>query len=272
MNSTVQISPSDFSEKYGPSFSPSPLLSSIQQTYLISSSLKELHPLNTCLGVRDAANTSVSFSIKSDGAQLSLSKGNKSTDNERRVPDTVVAHAYKLQENWSHDLGHAVVDATEFGSVCQLAVSLIENRQETASFLLVNLTAVIDQHAQWKKLLPMVEPFYAVKCHPDPVILRLLASLGCGFDCASKSEIDLVVNGLGQSLSFGANGLAAKNIVYANPAKMTDHIRFAAESHVRMTVFDGEDELAKIAATGAADQLDLLLRISTDDKVQFQSL
>lgn len=56
----------------------------------------------------------------------------------------------------------------------------------------------------------MVEPFYgkehyncliswlihvrylkkiAVKCNPDPVILRLLASLGSSFDCATMGEI-----------------------------------------------------------------------------------
>jgi ornithine decarboxylase len=48
----------------------------------------------------------------------------------------------------------------------------------------------------------MVEPFYAVKCNPDPVIVRLIATLGCGFDCASMSEIDFVLNGLGKELSF----------------------------------------------------------------------
>jgi ornithine decarboxylase len=73
----------------------------------------------------------------------------------------------------------------------------------------------------------MVEPFYAVKCNPDPVIVRLLAALGCGFDCATKGEIDLVLNGLGEDLSFAARKLTDK-IVYANPQKMKSHIEFAA--------------------------------------------
>jgi hypothetical protein len=39
-----------------------------------------------------------------------------------------------------------------------------------------------------------VDPFLflkilAVKCNPDPVILRLLASLGSSFDCATMGEI-----------------------------------------------------------------------------------
>ena len=41
----------------------------------------------------------------------------------------------------------------------------------------------------------MVEPFYAMKCNPDPVIDRLLATLGCGFDCATMGEINLLLNG-----------------------------------------------------------------------------
>ncbi len=34
--------------------------------------------------------------------------------------------------------------------------------------------------------MPRVTPFYAVKCNPEPGVLRLLNSLGTGFDCASK--------------------------------------------------------------------------------------
>lgn len=111
----------------------------------------------------------------------------------------------------------------------------------------------------------MVEPFYAVKCNPDPVILRVLASLGCGFDCATMGEIDLVLNGLGENLNFCKNSKAAHKIVYANPAKMSSHVEFAIDNGVRMTVFDGEDELYKIASLPGCKDLELLLRITTDD-------
>jgi len=48
----------------------------------------------------------------------------------------------------------------------------------------------------------MVEPFYAMKCNPDPVIIKLLAALGCGFDCATMGEIDTVANKIGDEFSF----------------------------------------------------------------------
>jgi ornithine decarboxylase len=61
----------------------------------------------------------------------------------------------------------------------------------------------------------MVEPFYAVKCNPDLAIVRLLATLGCGFDCASMSEIDLVLNKLGNQLNISPQSLAGDKLVYA---------------------------------------------------------
>ena len=115
----------------------------------------------------------------------------------------------------------------------------------------------------------MVEPFYAMKCNPDPVIVRLLATLGCGFDCATKGEIELVTNGLGEELSFVPRGIQHDKIVYANPAKFQQHIEFAAETGVCRTVFDGEDELYKLAGVNdklpEGKKLELLLRITTDD-------
>jgi diaminopimelate decarboxylase len=40
-------------------------------------------------------------------------------------------------------------------------------------------------------------------------------------------------------------------MVYANPAKMQSHLDYAAKIGVRRTVFDGEDELYKLAKVNA---------------------
>ena len=45
---------------------------------------------------------------------------------------------------------------------------------------------IIDLYNSWTAALPNIHPFYAVKCNSDPVLLKVLASLGAGFDCASK--------------------------------------------------------------------------------------
>ena len=96
--------------------------------------------------------------------------------------------------------------------------------------------------------MPQVEPFYAVKSNPDPVIVRLLSALGCGFDCATQGEIELVLSGLGNDLNFADKPNSTDKMVYANPQKMKGHLQFAASNGVRRTVFDGEDELYKLAS------------------------
>ncbi len=50
----------------------------------------------------------------------------------------------------------------------------------------MDIGRVIDLYDSWKIVLPNVQPFYAVKCNQDPVLLKILASLGTGFDCAGK--------------------------------------------------------------------------------------
>ena len=54
------------------------------------------------------------------------------------------------------------------------------------SFFVADVDRLMDLYDVWKAMLPKIHPFYAVKCNPEPVLLKLLASLGTGFDCASK--------------------------------------------------------------------------------------
>ncbi|KAI7052089.1 Ornithine, partial [Hortaea werneckii] len=61
---------------------------------------------------------------------------------------------------------------------------------EEDAFFVADLGDVYRQHMRWKNHLGRVTPHYAVKCNPDPMVLRLLAALGAGFDCASKAEIE----------------------------------------------------------------------------------
>lgn len=124
---------------------------------------------------------------------------------------------------------------------------------EEDAFFVADLGDVYRQHMRWKNNLSRVKPFYAVKCNPDPEVIRLLASLGTGFDCASKAEIDLVL-GL---------GVDASRIIYAQPCKTKSYLRHAEREDVKQMTFDNADELHKIKKhfPGA----ELVLRILTDD-------
>ncbi len=93
----------------------------------------------------------------------------------------------------------------------------------------------------------------AVKCNPDPFVLRLLAALGTGFDCASNGEIQSVLD----------LGVDPSRIIYANPCKASSFVRQAARQRVELTTFDNLDELAKIKRFHPGCKL--VVRILTDD-------
>eukprot|EP00761_Pharyngomonas_kirbyi_P010876 gb/GECH01010899.1/.p1 GENE.gb/GECH01010899.1/~~gb/GECH01010899.1/.p1 ORF type:complete len:422 (+),score=69.03 gb/GECH01010899.1/:1-1266(+) len=120
-------------------------------------------------------------------------------------------------------------------------------------FYVINLAKIVEQYLKWMEFLPQVKPFYAVKCNPNPAIIKLIDALGGGFDCASKAEIQLV-----QSL-----GVSGNNIIYANPCKQRSHVQYASKVNVDVTTFDNTAELAKMRRS--APHTKLLLRIITDD-------
>ncbi len=95
---------------------------------------------------------------------------------------------------------------------------------------------------------------YAVKCNPDPRVLRALIDGGLhSFDCASVGEIRLV-----KSLKPDAT------IYFMHPIKSREAIREAYFTHgIRTFVLDSADELEKIVAeTKRAKDLTLFVRMA----------
>ncbi|KAJ8333069.1 hypothetical protein SKAU_G00419650 [Synaphobranchus kaupii] len=105
------------------------------------------------------------------------------------------------------------------------------------AFYVADLGDVLKKHLRWVRAMPRVTPFYAVKCNDSRAVVMTLASLGTGFDCASKTEIQLV-----QSL-----GVDPSRIIYANPCKQMSQIKYASAHGVQMMTFDSEVELVKVA-------------------------
>jgi hypothetical protein len=126
-------------------------------------------------------------------------------------------------------------------------------------FYIVDLGIVTAQLARWRAAFPRVVPFYAVKCNPDPAIVRLLMSLGCNFDCASRGEISLV-----QEISRALpDDVPKPEIIYANPCKGRGHLIDAVCRGVRMVTFDNVAEVQKCATV--SKKIQLIMRIITDD-------
>ena len=126
-------------------------------------------------------------------------------------------------------------------------------------FYIVDLGIVSTQLAGWRAAFPRVAPYYAIKCNPDPAIVRTLMSLGCNFDCASRGEIELVQQ-IARTLP---EDFPAPEIIYANPCKGRGHIIDAVCRGVRKMTFDNVAEVQKCAMV--SKKIQLIMRIITDD-------
>ena len=130
----------------------------------------------------------------------------------------------------------------------------VESSQSEDPLFIVNIGDVIRQYELWMHHLPNIKPFYAVKCNPDPLIMKVLHRLGCNFDCATKNEISKALD-----LETSPN-----DIIFANPCKMSNMIEFARAHDVDLMTFDSEHELYKIKLYHSNAKL--VIRIITDDK------
>ncbi|KAK3185722.1 Ornithine decarboxylase [Lecanicillium sp. MT-2017a] len=167
----------------------------------------------------------------------------------------ILAKRASLADNVHHD--GATIAKQMIGDALHRRVEAVDHEMcepgDEDTFFVADLGDVYRQHMRWKKNLPRVRPFYAVKCNPDPMVLRLLTALGTGFDCASKTEIDQVL----------ALGNSPDRIIYAQPCKTNSYVRYVKSAGVRQMTFDNADELYKIAKY--FPEAELFLRIITDD-------
>jgi len=138
-------------------------------------------------------------------------------------------------------------------AIKELAAAYIAKEEIDDSFYIFDIGNVQRLYEAWHTAMPRVTPFYAVKCSPMPAVVDVLAANGCGFDCASAVEIQLVLDA----------GVSSDRIIFAHPAKRPSDIRFAAEKDVKLTTFDSVIELEKIAKWHPSS--DCVMRIRADD-------
>lgn len=122
------------------------------------------------------------------------------------------------------------------------------------AFYVLDVEDVRAKYRRWVDKLPRVTPFYAVKCNDDETVLKTLAEMGTGFDCASKKELIQVLE----------LGVPPEKIVYAHTVKQISHLKFAADKSVKKLTFDSPNELLKIKEF--YPEAEMILRIRFDAK------
>jgi ornithine decarboxylase len=131
--------------------------------------------------------------------------------------------------------------------------NFVNSTSDIDPFFVVDLNSISNQFEKWRYKLPRFTPFYAVKCNNNPGVLKTLVSLGASFDCASMEEIKTMLD----------YGVSPRQIIYANPCKSPNYIKFAAQNGINRMTFDNSDELFKIKDNHP--KAELVIRIHVDD-------
>jgi len=160
-------------------------------------------------------------------------------------------HVLQTTSEWENLV--TMSQSTKDTSTVDVLRRIVNELGSDDAFYVVDLGTVVRKLVDWKRLLPRVTPFYAIKCNPDPMVMRILAASGIGFACASKGEIDAVL----------AMSVSSHRIIFANPCKQVSALKYAHEKGVLKMTFDNADELHKIARVYPSAQL--VLRIAVDD-------
>ncbi|KAI1296688.1 Ornithine decarboxylase [Halotydeus destructor] len=132
--------------------------------------------------------------------------------------------------------------------------SVLQNGAQEHAFYVCDLNTIVDKVRLFRKYLPEVEFYYAMKANSFPLVLKMAANLGLNFDCASRAEISAIVDGL---------GLPGDRIVYANTIKSNGDLLYAKDKGVKLMTFDNLESLKQIKQIGTSP--DLLLRLCVDN-------
>ena len=114
--------------------------------------------------------------------------------------------------------------------------------------------------AQFRKHLPRVQPYYAVKANPAPEIVRTLYKVGASFDVASMPEFDIVHENIKDLPAKQRQDYIWDKIIYANPIKAVQTLR-ELDQYKPLVTFDNEEEIRKIKKHAPHAGLALRIRV-----------
>ncbi len=97
----------------------------------------------------------------------------------------------------------------------------------------------------FRRHLPRVQPYYAVKANSDPAIVRTLYEAGASFDVASMPEFKTVYDCIAHMPAAERQAWIWDKIIYANPIKAIETLR-ELNQYKPLVTYDNLAELDKI--------------------------
>src|SRR5436309_3819781 len=121
-------------------------------------------------------------------------------------------------------------------------------------------------YAEFKKHLPKVQAYYAVKANPAPEIVRTLYKAGASFDVASLPEFMLAYENIKHLAPKQQQDFIWDKIIYANPTKPKETLQ-ALDQYKPLVTYDNLTELRKIKQYAPHAGVVLRLRVPNTGSV-----
>jgi len=126
-------------------------------------------------------------------------------------------------------------------------------------------------YAEFKKHLPNVQAYFAVKANAEPAIVRTFYKAGASFDVASMPEFMLVYENIKGLPAGEQQDFIWDKIIYANPTKPKETLR-ALDRYKPLVTYDNPAELEKIKRYAPHAGVVLRLRVpNTGSMVELSS-
>ena len=115
-------------------------------------------------------------------------------------------------------------------------------------------------YRQFRRYLPRVQVYFAVKANPDPEIVRTLYREGASFDVASMPEFMIVHENIKKMPAKKRQDWIWDKIIYANPTKPVETLE-SLNKYKPLVTFDNSEEIRKIKKHAPNAGLALRLKV-----------
>ena len=124
--------------------------------------------------------------------------------------------------------------------------------------LVVDHDVLRQNYATFKKYLPRIQAYYAVKAFADPVVVKTFFKAGASFDVASMPEFMIVHDIIKDMPAKERQDWIWDKIIYAHPIKANETLR-ELNPYKPLVTYDNSEEIRKIKKY--APQAGLVLRL-----------
>jgi len=139
------------------------------------------------------------------------------------------------------------------------ALQKLAKKHGTPLFI-IDHDALRKAYREFRRHLPRIQVYYAVKANPDPMIVRTLFEEGASFDVASMPEFMIVYDNIKHLPAKQRQDWIWDKIIYANPTKPTDTLE-ELNQYKPLVTFDNLEEIHKIKKHAPNAGLALRLKV-----------